>query len=143
MHLNLRTPAEIGRLRRSALDTLQHFGLDPEREDPWQAVGLCREFAPGADVLEARRRALRTFFSSFESREDWSQTDQHNRDAGFKKLEQALNTCQEELPAILKKLKRKKAGATVVPVWREPSTLLLEHAALMAPYSIALSLSNL
>jgi hypothetical protein len=125
------------------VETLQYFGLDPDSDDPWQAVGLTREFAPGADVLEERRRTLRTFFSSSESREDWSQTDQHNRDAGFKKLELALNTCQEKLPAILKKLKRKKAGVTVVPVWREPSTLLLEHAALMSPYSIALNLSNL
>ena len=97
--------AEIHNYAR-AVETLQYYGLDPENDDPWRAVGLTREFAPAADVLEGRRRTLRMFFSSFEGREDWSLPDQLNRDAGFKKLELALNTCQTELPAILKKLKK-------------------------------------
>jgi len=61
------------------------------------------------------------------------------------KMEAAFSACQKELPAILKTLKRKKAGGSVVPFWQEPSTILLEWALnfFSKEVSIALHLSNL
>jgi len=56
----------------------------------------------------------------------------------------ALAKCHSELPEILRRLKKKKAGKALVPFWQEPSTLFFEHALTQdAALSVALHLSNL
>ena len=45
-----------------ALETLQHHGLDPEKEDPWLAVGLSREFAPGQTCWRREGEPSARFF---------------------------------------------------------------------------------
>ena len=128
-----------GRLR----DTLLASGLDPEASDPWQAVGLCRENVPSIDVLEARRRAFNTLLSATAIK-GWAAQDVAQGMAASVKMEAAFSACQTELPEILKKIKKKKAGGTLVPHWQEPSTILLEWAlGQNDKLTLALHLSNL
>jgi hypothetical protein len=111
----------------------------------WDLVGIRTDGSPPlAEDLERRRSLLRMIFSAADAHA-WPESDKDLGVAYVTEVERALVTCHAELPDLAKKLRKKKAGRSLVPAWQEPSALLFEYAVRhTGPDTIsALHLSNL
>jgi len=125
--------------------SLLALGLNYESDDPWLIVGLHKESGPSALELESRRRTLQSIFKALAQVQSsmWDPAVRDQAEVARNRIEAAIDECQKQLPEILKKLKRKKKTASLIPQWQEPSPALLEWALSLRGYHVALHLSNL
>ena len=123
--------------------TLTAIGFDLTAEEHWQLLGVDKESAPSEDGLEARRRVAKAALSAAAAF-GWPHEQIMMAKTVENKIEEALICCHRELPEIKRRLKKKKAGKGLVPLWVEPSPCLLEFVLAQHPgLSIALNLSNI
>ena len=129
---------------KAAEETLQALGFNAAADDAWELLGLHKDVvAPSTDDLEKRRRIIQTVLSS-QVAHRWSERDIRMGTEFAAAINKGLDICHRELPDLVKKLRKKKVGKATVPLWQEPSTLLMEYALDISPsMSIALHLSNL
>ena len=127
-----------------ARSTLQALGFDDAAADDWAVVGLDKEaMILTADDLERRRRIVKTVLSAGRAH-GWTLEDEGEGQKFMKTVEKALGTCHDELPMAMKKMGKKKSGKEQVPIWQEPSTLIVEYGLSIQPHAtVALHLSNL
>ena len=121
------------------------MGFDPSGSDCWAMIGVRVDSSPPlAGDLERKRNLLRTLFSAGEAN-GWNENDKVLGHAFVAKLEESIGRCHLELPELAKKLRKKKAGKNLVPMWQEPSYLLFEYGAKLSEDGTisALHLSNL
>jgi len=126
-----------------ALDMLQALGYSIGSSSPWDTLGINKEGGPTVGMLEERRRMAKALMSAG-SAFNWTQEEVGKSTTAMTEIEHALTLCHEELPDLNRKLKRKKAGKALVPMWQEPSVFFFEFALQSdASLTIALHLSNL
>jgi hypothetical protein len=82
---------------------------------------------PVAEDLERRRSLLRIVFSAADAHA-WPEHDKALGVDFVAEAELAFASCHAELPDLAKRLRKKKAGRSLVPAWQEPSALLFEYA---------------
>jgi len=127
----------------AAEEALKAMGFLLDADDHWKVIGIQKEGGPSADTLEKRRKSAIAIVSAGVAH-GWSEEDRVQGNNAMSCIQESIAKCHAELPELLKRLKKKKAGKALVPLWQEPSTLLFEYAlAQHGALSIALHLSNL
>ena len=127
----------------AAKEAMSAMGIYPDEDDHWKAIGVQKEGGPSTEALEKRRRAAAAIVSAGVAHK-WTEDDMVQGKQAMSSIQEALKKCHGDLPEITKRLRKQKAGRALVPMWQEPSTLLMEYAmTLHGSLSIALHLSNL
>jgi hypothetical protein len=114
-------------------------------EDCWGMVGVRTDAsAPLAGDLEKRRSLLRLVFSAADTH-GWPGDQRAMGVAYVAEIERALGECLSGLRELTKRLRKKKAGLSLVPTWQEPSAVLFHFAThhTVGETVSALHLSNL
>ena len=110
----------------------------------WEQCGINVDGeVPTAADVERRRDVLRSVFSAGQAH-GWPEGELARGRTFLNDIEKALDRCHAELPDLARKLRKKKAGKSLVPTWQEPSALIFEFGlGLRSNSVIALHLSNL